>query len=259
LGKEVKQSYFAMNAWYETADGDVISSQERVFNAWRARPTRTIEKTCDGKVAAGCTWVQMDGKRGVSYIRFDQFGKVSYIREIIQPGIQFENNTLESLSAGYAVMNGIGDMLNFNPGFGYGYIERKDEQQVNGLVEPKSRRASDVVQYLWQEATQSGQFSVDNIMREYSENCVYEDVTLKDDKRIREGFDAVKKYQEDTKKATPANFRWIIDEWSDGKQACTAVWHVEFNNQRKRGLSFYEFDQAGKVCFVRTAYDLIGL
>lgn len=254
LGKEVKPSYFAANAWYESPDDGEVTGRDRVTKAWQLRPTRTIDRVCDGKIAAGCTWTQLDGRRGVSYIRFDEYGKVSYIREIPEPKVmKFEKNSLESMSPALGLVNGINKVWSWAPG----YLAQPDpepEQQVEGRTQPKTRSAKDVVQYLWEEAQWSGQFSVSSIMAEYSEDCVFEDMTLKDEK-FAKGFDAVKKYQEEMKQSTPENMRWILDEFSNGDRACTAVWHIYFAGQLKRGLSFYELDEAGKVRYVRSCYD----
>jgi len=254
LGKEVKPSYFAVNAWYESPDVGEVTGRDRVTKAWQLRPTRTIDRVCDGKIAAGCTWTQLDGRRGVSYIRFDEYGKVNYIREVPEPKLlKFDKNSLEAMAPALGLVNGINKVWSWAPGY-LANLDPEAEQQVEGRAQPKTRRAKDVVKYLWQEAQWSGQFSVSNIMREYSEDCVVEDMTLKDEK-FAIGFDAVKKYQEEMKQNAPQNLRWNLDELSNGDKACTAVWHIYFAGQKKRGLSFYELDEAGKVRYVRICYD----
>merc|ERR1711879_38197 len=114
----------------------------------------------------------------------------------------------------------------------------------------------DVVQFLWEEAQYSGESAVDRIMAEYSQDCVYEDLTYKDE-FFAQGFEAVKNYQAETKANAPEGLRWVADEFSDGDRACTVVWHIEFAGQKKRGLSFYGLDGAGQVCYVRASYDLL--
>merc|ERR1712232_29950 len=147
-------------------------------------------------------------------------------------------------------MNGIKNFFNFSPGYLQNDFETPSAEPRFGLAQPKTRRAKDVIQYLWEEAQYSGESAVDRIMAEYSENCVYEDMTYKDSVFAR-GFDAVKKYLEEVYANAPEGLRWVIDEFSDGDRACTVVWHIEFAGQKKRGVSFYELDQAGKVCYVR--------
>ena len=45
------------------------------------RPTRDIERVDDGKDSCGCTWTQLDGRRGASFVSFNQEGQVVFVRE----------------------------------------------------------------------------------------------------------------------------------------------------------------------------------
>eukprot|EP00439_Symbiodinium_sp_Y106_P081591 s694_g20.t1 len=99
---------------------------------------------------------------------------------------------------------------------------------------------------------------VGRIMAEFSEDCVYEDTSdLSREQEAFVGFEEVKRYQQETKDSTPDNLRFFLDEVTDGDKACTVLWHVEFNSRMSpRGVSYYELNEEGKVCYVRSAYDI---
>lgn len=67
----------------------------------------------DGKDSCGCTWTQLDGRRGASFVSFNQEGQVVFVREahglaervseewqVTEPqgvGRKFKDNTMKSL------------------------------------------------------------------------------------------------------------------------------------------------------------------
>eukprot|EP00435_Cladocopium_sp_Y103_P057864 s1194_g20.t1 len=96
---------------------------------------------------------------------------------------------------------------------------------------------------------------IEKIMSQFSEDAVYEDLTREDPSFV--GWEAIKRYQEETKENTPDNMRFVLDEMTDGEKACTVIWHVEFNTRLSpRGVTYYELNDEGKVCYVRAAYDI---
>ncbi|CAK9087184.1 Hypothetical protein SCF082_LOCUS41210 [Durusdinium trenchii] len=126
---------------------------------------------------------------------------------------------------------------------------------VSASEAPRSGRAVDVVRYLWEEAQWDPVDPVEKIMSQFSEDAVYEDLTREDPAFV--GWEAIKKYQEETKENTPSNMRFVLDEMTEGVKACTAIWHVEFNTRLSpRGVTYYELNNEGKVCYVRSAYDI---
>uniref|UniRef100_A0A7S0FU56 SnoaL-like domain-containing protein n=1 Tax=Pyrodinium bahamense TaxID=73915 RepID=A0A7S0FU56_9DINO len=254
-GKASKESAFSPNSWYESPD-TTTNSQRRVWQYWQVRPTRRIDKICDGKRSCGCTWTQVDGRRGVSFFRFDQDGKVSFVREIPEPDgwRKFKTNNMESLKPLFSIMGTIQNVFSFADQ--YLSVNREPLRPRIGLAAPRSRRAPEVVQYLWEEAFCAEDAPIDRVMAEYSEAAVYEDMTYVDEKWAK-GKEAVRKYQEETKINAPENLRFVLDEISDGQRSCTVVWHVEYGGQKSpRGVSFYELDEEGKVSYVRSSYDL---
>ena len=56
-----------------------------------------------------------------------------------------------------------------------------------------------------------------------------EDLTREDSAFV--GWEAIKKYQEETKENTPSNMKFVLDEMTEGDKACTIIWHVEFNTR----------------------------
>jgi len=255
-----KKSFFGSNAWYESSDGGGVlkNSQERVWEHWQTRPFRQIERISEGKRCCGCTWKQMDGRKGCSFIRFDKDGKITFLREVVEPDgwRKFKSNNMESLAPLFGVMNTINGGINaFSD-----YLNSGDEGPLRpefGLATPRTRRAEDVVRYLWREAFCAEELGAERASVEYSEDAVYEDLTYVEEVWPK-GIKQVKKYLKETKKNAPENFRFVLDEVTDGATSCTALWHVEYAGSRTpRGVTYYELDGAGKVKYVRTSYDPI--
>lgn len=256
--EEFKKTMFSPNPWYECPEETFPGGTKRIYDWWMTtRPTRDIEKICDGRDGCGCTWKQMDGRRGVSYVTFNEDGQVVYVREVGEPqGVgKFKDNTMKSLQPVMGVMNVITGALNFAEWYLKVEDFKEPAQPLNGLEAPRSRRAVDVVKYLWEEAQWDQVDPVGRIMAEFSEDCVYEDLSREQEAFV--GFEEVKRYQQETKDSTPDNLRFFLDEVTDGDKACTVLWHVEFNSRMSpRGVSYYELNEEGKVCYVRSAYDI---
>eukprot|EP00439_Symbiodinium_sp_Y106_P062734 s2780_g9.t1 len=114
--EEFKKTMFSPNPWYECPEETFPGGTKRIYDWWMTtRPTRDIEKICDGRDGCGCTWKQMDGRRGVSYVTFNEDGQVVYVREVGEPqGVgKFKDNTMKSLQPVMGVMNVITGALNF--------------------------------------------------------------------------------------------------------------------------------------------------
>jgi len=254
---QAAKSLFAPNSWYESPD-KTTSTQKKVWQHWKLRPTRQIERICDGKTSCGCTWKQLDGRRGVSYFRFDRDNKVSFIREVPEPAgwTKFRSNNMSSLSPVFNIMGGIKNFYNVFDDILVVEEKNKDAlQPKNGLAQPRTRRAMDVVRYLFEEA-QFAENGADRYAAECNESAVFEDMTYVDElwPKTRE---AIRQFQQETQDNKPEGFAFVLDELSDGVNACTAVWHVEVLGQiTPRGVTYFELDDAGKVSYVRTSYDL---
>eukprot|EP00929_Paragymnodinium_shiwhaense_P012581 TRINITY_DN11993_c0_g1_i1.p1 TRINITY_DN11993_c0_g1~~TRINITY_DN11993_c0_g1_i1.p1 ORF type:complete len:453 (-),score=96.00 TRINITY_DN11993_c0_g1_i1:141-1499(-) len=252
-----RKADFARNAWYESPD-ESVTSQKRVWTYWdTSRPTREIEKICDGKQGCGVTWRQLDGVRGVSYFRFTSEGQVSFVREIPEPSAKSGGNTMASLSGLFGVMGGIKDFFN-----SFDQVLQVEDKNLEaptpkrGLAAPKTRRAEDVVIYLWEEAQYNPTEPVEKMVAEYAEDAVVEELTVEESKWPR-SRDEIAKFRTESKAAAPEKLRFVLDELSDGDKAVAAVWHVEvFGQKSPRGVTFYELDEAGQVKYVREAYNL---
>lgn len=249
---------FAPNVWYESPE-ITTSTRKRVWQRWRERPTRNIERISDGADSVGCTWTQVDGRRGASFLRFNADGEVTFIREVVEPPgwSKFSGNTMASLTLPMAVVGAYRRGLNFLDQ--WLTVEDKNRGPLTpkeGLAAPTSRRASAVVAYLWDEAQYDPENAVERIVEEYSDDAVYEDMTCKDEVWAQ-GKDAIRKYMQETRDNSPDNLTFVLDELSTGTKACVALWHVEFAGQNSpRGVTYYEVDEAGKICYARASYDL---
>eukprot|EP00931_Biecheleriopsis_adriatica_P104632 TRINITY_DN79278_c0_g1_i1.p1 TRINITY_DN79278_c0_g1~~TRINITY_DN79278_c0_g1_i1.p1 ORF type:complete len:379 (-),score=76.67 TRINITY_DN79278_c0_g1_i1:360-1496(-) len=257
--EEFGKTMFSENPWYESPEV-TTSGPERVHEHWmRKRPNREIERICDGKTSCGCTWKQLDGRRGVSFVSFNSEGRTNFAREVAEPSAlsKFKSNNMQSLQPTFAVMNAFKTMFNFWEE--YAVVEESNREPPRpkfGLEAPRSRRAADVVRYLWEEAYYSEVDPVAKLMAEYSADAVIEDLTYADGV-YSAGWNEVKRYHEETKENSPENLRFVLDDVTDGEKACTALWHVEFNGRKSpRGVSFYELDDDGKVAYVRASYDV---
>lgn len=254
-----KKSVLAPNVWYESPD-TTTSTKKRVWQFWQTRPTRTIDRISDGRTSVGCTWTQLDGRRGVSYLRFNDDGKLTYVREIPEPtgfNAKFSGNAMASMKTAMGVVGALRGSLNFLDQYLRVFDPDDGPKQPKlGIAKPKSRSATSVVKYLWEEAQYDEDYPVDRIMAEYSEDAVYEDMTCKDEVWAK-GKDAVRTYMEETRANQPESLNFVLDELSDGSRACVATWHVEFAGQNSpRGVTYYEVDAEGKVCYARASYDV---
>lgn len=256
--EEVKQTFFSINPLYESPT-TFATSRERVWDYWtNTRPFREIDRIDDGKTTVGCTWKQVDGKRGASYFTFTQEGLLTFIREVPEPSYgKFTENNMKRLQPAFGVMDTVKNMFNFAPD----YLRIEDPnapamQPKYGLEAPRSGRACDIVRFLWDEAQYMQVGGLDKIMEQYSSDAVYEDLTYQDNSFAR-GWDAVKTYMQETYDNKPEKLYFVLDEVSDGDRSCTALWHVQYNGQRSpRGVSYYELDGAGKIAYVRASYDV---
>lgn len=253
-----KKSAFGDNVWYESPEA-TITSQKRVWQFWDVtRPTRQIEKISGGEQSCGCTWVQLDGRRGASYFSFNSEGKITFVREVPEPQGwgKFRENNMSALQPAFGIMEGIKNFFSINESY---LIVEENKEPLKprfGLQAPRSRRASDVVRYLWEEAYCAEEGAVDRVLAEYSDSAVYEDMTYVEEVWPR-GMAALRKYQQETKDKTPRGLRFVLDEVTEGTKACAVLWHVEYLGKKSpRGVSFYELDEAGKVSYVRASYDI---
>mmetsp|Transcript_10380 Transcript_10380/g.18498 ORF Transcript_10380/g.18498 Transcript_10380/m.18498 type:complete len:397 (+) Transcript_10380:29-1219(+) len=260
--EEFKSSLFSENPLYESPES-IQEGRQKLYKYWlENRPLREIERCCDGKTTVGCTWKQSDGKRGVTYCEFTEEGRFTYIREVIQPDAPFRlnQNSWKSMQPIYAVSDFTKSFLNFNPA----WVTTEDPDSETQLPlmkseEPMTGRASDVVRFLWEEAWltkfEGTMPALKMLAPHFSEDCVYEDLTISDE-HFAVGREAVLQYLEETLNSAHPTLKWILDDVTDGDRACVALWHCEFGIQTKpRGVTYYELNEEGKVCYARAAYN----
>jgi len=259
--EEFKAAMFTENPFYESDEASK-EGRQRVYDYWlENRPLRTIDRIDDAQTSVGCTWEQADGRKGVSYAEFNEEGRISYMREVIQPpAFRFGSNSWKSMAPAYDFMGWISDMANGNSDYIYTEDPNlKPQTPMRCLMAPQSRRAPDVVRYLWEEAwlqkIEGVSAAVNSVMAEYSEDAVFEDLSGSDD-TFAKGKEEVRRYMAETLEAAPGNLRWVLDDVTDGEKACVALWHCEFGVQTKpRGVTYYELNDEGKVSYARAAYN----
>merc|ERR1712176_636139 len=132
---------------------------------------------------------------------------------------------------------------------------RGSPRPLTGIAEPKTRRACDVVRYLWEEAQNDENQAVARTIAEYTDDCVFEDMGYADDLWPRSKED-LRKFEQENQDRAPKDLRFVLDEVSDGTQACAVSWHVEWlGRMTPRGVSFYSLSPEGKVSYARSSYD----
>jgi len=258
-GPKVDRKTFSINCWYESPD-TTTSQRDKVHDYFQTRPTRNIDRVCDGKQKAGCTWTQLDGRRGASFIRMDQDGKVTFIREIMEPAaaFKFKENNLATMKPVTSLLVGLDGLQSTIEGWlgSKDTARRESPKPKFGLEKPKTRRASDVVVYLWEEAMYAEDRPVDRVLAEFSDELVYEDLTYVDEVWPR-NKEALEMYEKENRENMPKDMRFVLDDVTDGDKAACAMWHTEFGGSRSpRGITFYGVDAKGQVDYGRVVYDL---
>jgi len=191
-----------------------------------------IDRLSDGKASGGFTWhrerVGAEGQiglRGTLYAELDGSGAIAYVREGAEPIWKAGEATEALLKAATAL------------------VDKPEREKTFSPDVPKT--ASGVARYLWEECYPNGGEPTD-ALRLFAEDIRYEDFNYE---------------QPFLGKAAVTDFVTAFDipgvafvplRISEGARACAFTWRVLINGQEgPEGISFYEVDAQGKVCFVR--------
>lgn len=195
-----------------------------------------IERLSDGRRSGGFTWhreaVAADdgsaspmGLRGTLYAELNDAGQLRYVREASEPILKPGQATEVLLKAATANM------------------EKPVKTPTFKQATPKS--ASGVARYLWEVAYPGGA-SPSEALRLFSKDIVYEDFNYE------APFVGIPTVTEFVNAFDIPGIDFVPLKISEGDRACAFTWKVLINGQDgPQGLSFYEVDTDGKVCFIR--------
>eukprot|EP00316_Scyphosphaera_apsteinii_P004413 CAMPEP_0119304842 /NCGR_PEP_ID=MMETSP1333-20130426/5969_1 /TAXON_ID=418940 /ORGANISM="Scyphosphaera apsteinii, Strain RCC1455" /LENGTH=490 /DNA_ID=CAMNT_0007307791 /DNA_START=102 /DNA_END=1574 /DNA_ORIENTATION=- len=197
-----------------------------------------VERISDGKRSGGFTWhrevraATPDGQkskmglRGTLFAEMDADGKIAYVREASEP-------IFKAGAATEALLKAVTK-------------DAKREPKPAPTFTPRTpTTASGVAQYLWEDAYPGGADPTE-ALRLFSENIVYEDFNY------ATPFVGKAEVAEFVQAFDIPGIEFVPLKISEGERACVFTWKVKVNGQDgPSGISFYEIDDDGKVCFIR--------
>ena len=192
-----------------------------------------LDRVSDGQRSGGAVWHReaadregVTGLRGTLFVELDDDEKIAYVREGCEP-------ILKPGQATEALLKAVANSVERPP------------KEAPTFAQATPTGAASIVRYLWEEAYPGGAEPTE-ALRLFSERIVYEDFNYP------EPF---------VGKADVAAFVTAFDipgiefvplRVSEGERACAFTWKVVVNGQDgPSGVSFYEVDEAGAVCFIR--------
>ena len=192
-----------------------------------------IERLSDGVSSGGFTWHREDtrqpgaiGLRGTLFCELDDSGSIAYVREGCEPIIKPGEATEALLKAATANME-------------------KPEKPPPTFTPADPTTASGVATYLWEEAYPNGADPSEAI-RLFADNIRYEDFNYP------EPFEGIPQVTAFVNAFDIPGIEFVPLRISDGDKRCAFTWKVMVNgNEGPQGISFYEVDDLGKVCFIR--------
>jgi len=220
-----------------------LRGREAVLDALRSRPDNlaevapyVLDKVADGERSTGFTWhreaqgVNGWGLRGTTFVELNEKGEIAYVREIAEPLLKPGGST-EGLLKALAKPDAQ-------------WFEEKERRKAK-FRPRKVHGASDMVQHLWLEM--QGQDN-EEILKLFSDDITYEDfnfpVPFRGKQEVAEFLTAF----------NIPGITFIPEKFSEGNQSACFTWFVEIagvEGQKIRGISFYELDADGRVCYIR--------
>jgi len=191
----------------------------------------TIERVSDGGSSGGITWHRNAGDeriglRGTLYVELDEEGRICYAQEGCEPLFKPGEATEALLKAATANVE-------------------KPEKPPATFTPKTPTTAEGIVRYLWEEAYPNGA-DQSVALDLFSEDIVYQD------------FNYPKPF---VGKAAVTDFlnafdipglEFVPQRISQGDRGCCFTWLVKINGaDGPQGISYYEVDGKGEVCFIR--------
>ncbi len=224
--------------WEYTNQKDIVKGKSNVESMIVKRskgfPTTAqyvIDKITDGTKSIGFSWYLrqdgVDGKglRGITYVEFNDKGKIVYVREVAEP--LFKPGLVTS-----KLLKAITDEA-----------VKKDPNLLIKRPTPAKRAtgsASDLVTFLWKEVNGSDK---DLVLSLFSDDIVYEDLNF------AKPFIGKEEVKEFISEFDFPGIKFIPERISDGRLACCFTWRVELAGVQgyTRGISYYETNTEGTL------------
>lgn len=191
----------------------------------------SIERLADGAASSGFTFHREsesragEGLRGTLYAELSEAGQLVYVREGTEPLFKPGEATEAILKA---VTKG---------------ASKPEVEPTYRRREPRS--ASDLVEYLWKEASPGGA-QTDEVLRLFAEDIRYEDFNYPTPFL---GKPAVAAF---LNAFDIPGIEFVPLKISEGSRACCFTWLVKVNGEEgPQGISFYEIDASRKVSYIR--------
>jgi len=193
----------------------------------------SLERLSDGASSGGFTWHRESasrpgqlGLRGTLFAELDGNGLIAYVREGSEP-IFKPGEAIEALLTTATQLVG------------------KPEKPTPTFTPKTPTAASDIVRYLWQDAYPGGAEPTEAI-RFFSDAIRYEDFNYE------EPFIGLAAVTDFVTAFDIPGVEFVPLRISEGSSRCAFTWKVVVNGQDgPSGISFYEVDAQGKVCFIR--------
>lgn len=188
-----------------------------------------IDDISDGQKSCGFTWHIEEkgvgiGQRGIGYVRLNSAGEVVYVRDLGEPLFkagELTEKLLEALTKDQPI----------------------PERPATGPPQTP-RTAGAIVKYLYGDVQKAG----GDAARFYADDVIYEDMNYETPfigQSAVEGF--LKRFQ------NIQGVTFNLEEVSDGDQAVGFTYTIEIAGQPRgiRGITYYQVNDFGKVCYVR--------
>lgn len=191
-----------------------------------------VDRISDGRQSCGFTWhIQQDGvgtgQRGAVFVRLSDQGLVQYVREVGEPLFKAGVLTEQLLKA-----------------LTKDQVPAERPKPAAEEVQETPRTASSIVRLLYGQVQKTGGDAV----RFFADNVVYEDMNYE---TPFVGKPAVADFLGRFQDIQGVTFN--LQEVSDGDQAVGFTYTINIAGQPRgiKGITFYEVDREGKVCYVR--------
>lgn len=195
-----------------------------------------IDRLADGQRSGGFTWHREAvtengppseaGLRGTLFAELDAEGQICYVREACEP-------ILKPGQATEALLKAVTENADRPP------------KPPPTFTQRTPTGAASIARYLWEEAYPGGAEPTE-ALRLFADDILYEDFNYA---QPFVGKEAVAAFV--TAFDIPG-LEFVALKVSEGEAACCFTWKVVVNGQDgPQGLSFYEVDAEGRVCFIR--------
>ena len=223
--------------WDDMSAGGTVTGpaavRELIAAKYPAGSVLVLDKVSDGQNSGGFVFHREAadrpgevGLRGTLFAELDGDGRLAYVREGCEPIVKPGQATEALLKAATANM------------------ERPPKPPPT-FTSATPTTASGIVRYLWEEAYPKGAEPTEG-MRLFADSIRYEDFNYP------EPFVGKPAVLEFVTAFDIPNVEFVPLKISDGDRAVCFTWKVVVNGQDgPSGISFYEVDGDGKVCFIR--------